>query len=563
MQENYGLGVDFGSAFIHAAIARPTEHDDVVVCDVALGAGSDAFAACAFVAPNGAFLLGNDAVRAGAVQPHLLVSDVARTVGSDVPLLVRGRAIAAESLMAQLVAEVVAKVTQTEGCGPAHVALTVPATWGAHRISALTAALDVTELPPITIVSAPIAAATDHAARTPESPREQHWAIVALGASDLTCTIVAQPPTGSAVIVQPPRHVADVGGDALDDAVMRHVLAYLTPEALAAADPSRLRELRADCTRAKEELSTRPQTVVSVLDLGTPSTVRITRAELESLIDPLVDRGVAACLDAIDSDGTRVDEVILVGAASQVPRVSQKLSEASDRPVTLADAPAGAQARGAARIALDAARDAAAEVPVTVEVAPIPRAPRRAILPTRLRTVRRWAAVGVLGGLVVATLTASSLASSDAVGAPPSGPLPFSVFDTPKIVAALFTPPGATPTPNATPSTPGSPVPTAGDVSSATPAPLASSGAQTTQTTAGAPSTGTTPTPSAVSPSSTTTDSPPAPEPSTTTADPPPPPEPSTAGPGSEPPPSEPGQPPATSSAAPEDLTDATTGTTP
>ena len=101
-------------------------------------------------------------------------------------------------------------------------------------------------------------------------------------------------------------------------------------------DPLALQRLREAAERAKIELSTSQQTEVNLpyitADASGPKhlNIRLTRAKLESLVEDLVTRTIAPCRTALDDSGLKVsdiDDVILVGGQTRMPKVQEAVTE--------------------------------------------------------------------------------------------------------------------------------------------------------------------------------------------------------------------------------------------
>jgi molecular chaperone DnaK len=101
-------------------------------------------------------------------------------------------------------------------------------------------------------------------------------------------------------------------------------------------DPLALQRLRESAERAKIELSSGQQTEVNLpyitADASGPKhlNIKLTRAKLESLVDDLVSRTVGPCRTALDDAGLKVsdvDEVILVGGQTRMPKVQEAVAE--------------------------------------------------------------------------------------------------------------------------------------------------------------------------------------------------------------------------------------------
>ncbi|HET98057.1 MAG TPA: molecular chaperone DnaK [Desulfurivibrio alkaliphilus] len=101
-------------------------------------------------------------------------------------------------------------------------------------------------------------------------------------------------------------------------------------------DKMALQRLREEAEKAKQELSTTMETSVNLpfitADASGPKhlNIKLSRAKLESLVEDLVERTVAPCKTALKDAGlsaSDIDEVILVGGMTRMPRVQQKVKE--------------------------------------------------------------------------------------------------------------------------------------------------------------------------------------------------------------------------------------------
>ena len=101
-------------------------------------------------------------------------------------------------------------------------------------------------------------------------------------------------------------------------------------------DPIALQRIKITAERAKIELSSSQQTelnepYISMVN-GVPShlTMKITRAKFESLVDDLIERTIEPCRIAIKDAAvklTDIDDVILVGGMTRMPKVQDKVRE--------------------------------------------------------------------------------------------------------------------------------------------------------------------------------------------------------------------------------------------
>ena len=101
-------------------------------------------------------------------------------------------------------------------------------------------------------------------------------------------------------------------------------------------DPIALQRIKAAAERAKIELSSAQQTEVNepyiAMANGAPAhlNLRITRAKLESLVEDLIEKTIAPCRTALSDAGLKpsdIDDVILVGGMTRMPKVQEKVKE--------------------------------------------------------------------------------------------------------------------------------------------------------------------------------------------------------------------------------------------
>jgi len=112
-----------------------------------------------------------------------------------------------------------------------------------------------------------------------------------------------------------------LGGDDIDELLIRLVLNEIHGETLIPA-------IRKAVTRAKEDLSASESAEIIIDSMSYKRT--ITRAEFNTLIDPIVERTLKPCRQALQDAGLRpneIDEVVMVGGSTRIPLVRQKVQE--------------------------------------------------------------------------------------------------------------------------------------------------------------------------------------------------------------------------------------------
>lgn len=129
-----------------------------------------------------------------------------------------------------------------------------------------------------------------------------------------------------------------LGGDDFDEVLINHLAAEFkkTDGIDLRDDPMALQRLREAAEKAKKELSTQQTTDINLPFITADASgakhlaLSITRAEFESLIDPLVERcrePVQNALRDAKLDPSAISEVVLVGGSTRVPKVQAFVKE--------------------------------------------------------------------------------------------------------------------------------------------------------------------------------------------------------------------------------------------
>jgi L1 cell adhesion molecule like protein len=127
---------------------------------------------------------------------------------------------------------------------------------------------------------------------------------------------------------------AHIGGEDFDNRMVSHFVQEFKRKKKKdiSGDPSALRRLRAACERAKRALSSTAKTTIEIDSLyeGIDFHSTITRARFEELNMDLFSKCVDIvhkCISDAKMDVSSVDDVVLVGGSSRIPRIQQLLRE--------------------------------------------------------------------------------------------------------------------------------------------------------------------------------------------------------------------------------------------
>jgi molecular chaperone DnaK len=129
-----------------------------------------------------------------------------------------------------------------------------------------------------------------------------------------------------------------LGGEDFDQRIIEYIIAEFKKDQGVdlGKDVLALQRLKEAAEKAKIELSSSSQTDINLpyvtADASGPKhlNIKLSRAKLEALVDDLIERTIAPCRMAIKDAGVAVsaiDDVILVGGMSRMPKVQEKVKE--------------------------------------------------------------------------------------------------------------------------------------------------------------------------------------------------------------------------------------------
>lgn len=129
-----------------------------------------------------------------------------------------------------------------------------------------------------------------------------------------------------------------LGGEDFDQRIIDYIIGEFKKEQGVdlSKDVLALQRLKEAAEKAKIELSSSAQTEINLpyitADASGPKhlNLKITRAKLEALVEELIERTIEPCRTAIKDAGVKVgdiDDVILVGGMSRMPKVQDKVKE--------------------------------------------------------------------------------------------------------------------------------------------------------------------------------------------------------------------------------------------
>jgi molecular chaperone DnaK (HSP70) len=334
----YSLGVDLGTTFVAAAIARPSG-----VGMVSLSAQSVVAPALVYLDEDGTISTGDAARRRAVTGPDRVGREFKRRLGDPTPITLGHESFAVTELLGALLRDVLRHVIRLEREPPEQVVLTHPANWGPFRrglfeevpaIAGLSnAGLSNADLSNIVTITEPEAAAAHYAAARCLHDG-QIVGVYDLGGGTFDATILRGGPDGVEILGRP-EGIERLGGADFDKSVLEYVN-YSTGGALDAldmTDPHTARavaRLRQDCVLAKESLSHDTETTIPVFLPDRHFEVTLTRSEFEGMVRGPIEsttQALVRTLRAATLEPSDLSAVLLVGGSSRIPLVAELVGQ--------------------------------------------------------------------------------------------------------------------------------------------------------------------------------------------------------------------------------------------
>lgn len=214
-----------------------------------------------------------------------------------------------------------------------HAVITVPAYFNDAQRQATKDAGQIAGLEVSRIINEPTAAALSYGLQKKANER---IAVFDLGGGTFDISVLE---VGDEIVeVLSTNGDTHLGGDDFDEELINHIADEFKKEQGIdlRSDAMALQRLREAAEKAKKELSTSQTTDINLPFITADASgakhlqMSITRAEFERLIDPLIDRlkgPVANALKDANLNPGDVDEVVLVGGSTRVPKVQEFVKE--------------------------------------------------------------------------------------------------------------------------------------------------------------------------------------------------------------------------------------------
>lgn len=353
------IGIDLGTSNSAASVM---EGATPVIIPAAEGAsvGGKAFPSYVAFTKEGQLLVGEPARRQAVTNPEGTIFEAKRKMGTNFRYNVNGKEYSPEQISAFILQKIKKDAEAFLGQPVAKAVITVPAYFDDAQRQATKNAGEIAGLEVVRVINEPTAAAFAYGIDK-SGAKEQKILVFDLGGGTLDVTIMSfVEEDGQATFeVMSTSGDTQLGGKDMDKALIDHITAAFKAEqgVDVTNDKMAMNRVREAAEKAKMELSTTLETDINLpfitADANGPKhlQIKITRAKMEELIKPLVEKmrhPVEQALNDAKLTPQQVDKIILIGGPTRMPSIKKFVEDYIGKPVEGGIDPMEAVAKGAA-----------------------------------------------------------------------------------------------------------------------------------------------------------------------------------------------------------------------
>src|SRR4051794_15733708 len=258
---------------------------------------------------------------------------VARATNGDVRVNAQGKEYSPPEISAMVLQKLKQAAEEYLGQPISKAVITVPAYFNDAQRQATKDAGQIAGLEVMRIVNEPTAAALAYGL---DKKKDETIAVYDFGGGTFDISILE---VGEGVVeVKSTNGDTHLGGDNLDQRIIDWIITeFKNTEGIdLGKDRMALQRLRESAEKAKMELSTVMETDINLPFITADQTgpkhlqMKLTRAKFEQLVDDLLQKTVGPTRQALTDAGvdpSKIDEVVLVGGSTRIPRVQQIVKE--------------------------------------------------------------------------------------------------------------------------------------------------------------------------------------------------------------------------------------------
>src|SRR3989449_59517 len=258
---------------------------------------------------------------------------VVEAPNGDVRVRVGDKELSPPEISAMILQKMKDTAEQYLGQKVTQAVITVPAYFNDAQRQATKDAGRIAGLEVLRIINEPTAAALAYGL---DKKKDETIAVYDFGGGTFDISILE---VGEGVVeVKSTNGDTHLGGDNLDQRIIDWIIDEFKKDQGIdlSKDKMALQRLKEAAEKAKMELSTVQETEITLPFITADATgpkhlnMKLTRAKFESLVDDILQRSVGPCKQALSDAGVKpsdIDEVVLVGGTTRVPKVQQIVRE--------------------------------------------------------------------------------------------------------------------------------------------------------------------------------------------------------------------------------------------
>lgn len=345
------IGIDLGTTNSCVAIIQSGNEPKVIVNEE----GDRTTPSVVSFDDKGGTLVGTVASRQAVVKPTETIYSVKRLIGSkysevkeiaetmpyevqrgkdgEVQINVSGKSYSPQELSAKVLQKLKRAAEKYLGEDVTEAVITVPAYFNDSQRQATKDAGKIAGLDVKRIINEPTAAALAYGL---DKKNDEVIAVYDFGGGTFDVSILEV----SEDVVEVLSTAGDtrLGGDNIDEKLIEYFINEfkLSSGVDVTNDPTAMQRLKEAAEKSKKELSSTPQSEVNLPFLTADSTgpkhfaTTVTRAKFEIMIESIVQKTFQSCKQALSDAGKSsadIDEVLLVGGSTRIPRVADEVKK--------------------------------------------------------------------------------------------------------------------------------------------------------------------------------------------------------------------------------------------
>lgn len=370
------IGIDLGTSNSAAAVmmgGKPT----IIPAAEGTSVGGKAFPSVVAFSKDGDLLVGEPARRQAVTNPENTIVAAKRKMGTDYTFKIKDKEYKPQQISAFILQKIKKDAEAFTGDKVEKAVITVPAYFDDNQRQATKDAGTIAGLDVVRIINEPTAASL--AFGLDKAKEDLKILVFDFGGGTLDVTLMEM--GGGVFEVMSTSGDTQLGGTDMDEVVINYVLdEFKKKEGIdLTQDKTAMTRIREAAEKAKIELSTVMETDINLPFIAQDSSgpknleLRLTRAKLEELIRPIVEKCRSSIEKAIEDakiSKSDVNKIVLVGGPTRIPLVKKFVAEVVGKEPESGIDPMEAVAMGAAIQAGIIAGDVQSDI-VLLDVTPL------------------------------------------------------------------------------------------------------------------------------------------------------------------------------------------------